>query len=84
MLPNSLVERLNYVTEKEKLHLDTNTIQSLCQKSECDIRSCLSTLQFLKLKRYTSKDAIFAQVGIKDKSKGIFTVWGDIFTLPPE
>lgn len=79
-----MTERLNYVIRKENLHLDSNTVQSLCQKSECDIRSCLSTLQFLKMKRYTSKDAIFAQIGNKDKSKSIFAVWGDIFTLPLE
>ncbi len=78
------MERLNDVSNRENLHLDSSTIQTLCQKSECDIRSCLSTLQFLKMRRYTSKDAIFAQVGIKDKSKGIFAVWGDIFSLPPE
>ncbi|CAL8094492.1 unnamed protein product [Orchesella dallaii] len=79
-----LIDRLNEVSDREKLFLDSKTLQNLCHKSECDIRSCLSTLQFLKRKRCSPQDALFAQVGMKDKSKGIFAVWNDIFTLPEE
>ncbi|ODN05414.1 Chromosome transmission fidelity protein 18 [Orchesella cincta] len=79
-----LIDRLNEVSDREKLFLDSKTLQNLCHKSECDIRSCLSTLQFLKRKRCSPQDALFAQVGMKDKSKGIFAVWNDIFNLPEE
>ncbi len=79
---DSLAERLREISSREHLHLDNGTIQSLCEKSECDIRSCLSTLQFLKKKKCTPKDALFSLVGMKDKSKGLFPVWSDIFTVP--
>jgi len=78
----SLAERLQHISIKENLDLDNGTIASLVDKSESDIRSCLSTLQFLKKKKCTSKDELFTQIGMKDKSKGIFAVWQDIFTVP--
>jgi hypothetical protein len=38
-------------------------------------------MQFLKKKNCTPKDALFSQIGMKDKSKGVFAVWSDIFSI---
>lgn len=78
----ALAERLEEICSRESLGLDTTTILSLCDKSDCDIRSCLSTLQFLKTKKVSPKDALYSLVGMKDKTKGLFPVWSDIFTIP--
>lgn len=78
----SLVERIQEISFRENLNLDNTTMHALAEKSECDIRSCLSSMQFLKRRKTTSKDALLAQLGGKDKNKGIFSVWTDIFTMP--
>ena len=62
--------------------LDNNSLHTLAQKTECDIRSCLSTMQFLKRKNARSKSDYLAQLGKNDKTKSIFSVWEDIFFVP--
>jgi len=78
----SLIDRINEISLNEKLDLDSYTTRMICEKSECDIRSCLSTLQFMKKRKCRPNDAMFAQIGVKDSKKGIFTVWGEIFLIP--
>ena len=57
---------------------------ALCEKSQNDIRSCLSTLQFFKSRglKLTSYDVHKTFVGNKDTQKSHFTVWQDIFQIP--
>jgi hypothetical protein len=76
------VERIEGISLKEGLKLDSGSLHKLAEKTECDIRSCLSTMQFLKGKSGTARSDFLSHLGNKDKSKGIFTVWEDIFFLP--
>ena len=52
----------------------------LCELTECDVRSCLNTLQFLARKGRPIKvaDLTGLHVGQKDISKGAFTIWQDL------
>nr|XP_053632708.1 chromosome transmission fidelity protein 18 homolog isoform X2 [Cherax quadricarinatus] len=57
---------------------------ALCDKTENDIRSCLSVLQFV---RSTKKDLRLndidsTAVGQKDYQRSLFNVWRDIFSIP--
>jgi len=45
---NRLANRLREITKKEELKTDLTALLALCKKTENDIRSCLSTLQFFK------------------------------------
>ncbi|CAL5413737.1 unnamed protein product [Camellia sinensis] len=49
--------------------------------TECDIRSCLNTLQFLHKKKETLNmlEISSQMVGRKDTSKSVFDVWKEIF-----
>ncbi|CAG7731465.1 unnamed protein product [Allacma fusca] len=84
ILPSALVERLKEVSLREDLSMDSVTLHKLAEKTDCDIRSCLSSMQFLK--SYNSSGGIsndiFNQIAKKDKNKGIFAVWDEIFKLP--
>ncbi|CAL1280858.1 unnamed protein product [Larinioides sclopetarius] len=53
----------------------------LCEKTCNDIRSCLSTLQFLHRckKELKISDLEGLQIGQKDMQKSLFAVWQDVF-----
>ena len=74
------------VSLKEDLTLDAVTLHRLAEKTDCDIRSCLSSMQFLKNYKGSASGSdsqdIFNQLARKDKNKGIFAVWNEIFNLP--
>ena len=74
------------VSLKEDLSLDTVILHKLAEKTDCDIRSCLSSMQFMKSYKGRNADTesqdLFQQIAKKDKNKGIFAVWNDIFNLP--
>eukprot|EP00891_Asterochloris_glomerata_P002587 jgi/Astpho2/2587/Aster-04292 len=55
-------------------------LQALCLKTECDVRACLNTLQFLarRLRPITTADIHRLQVGQKDVSKGAFAIWQEL------
>ena len=55
----------------------------LCEQTECDVRSCLNTLQFLARKGRPIKVADLAglSIGQKDISKGAFTIWQDLLQI---
>ena len=55
----------------------------LCEQTECDVRSCLNTLQFLARKGRPIKVADLAglSIGQKDISKGAFTIWQDLVQI---
>ena len=52
----------------------------LCEQTECDVRSCLNTLQFLARKGRPIKvaDLNGLSIGQKDISKGAFSIWQDL------
>lgn len=76
-----LVHRLQAVCATEGLRAEKSTLRMLAEKTDCDIRSCLNTLQFLA-KRQTMvrhSDLEGLSVGQKDMTKGAFHVWGELF-----
>ncbi|XP_038981046.1 chromosome transmission fidelity protein 18 homolog [Phoenix dactylifera] len=77
---NRVVNRLKYICKKEGFRTSTIALSALAEYTECDIRSCLNTLQFLNKK----KEALnFLEVGSqvigqKDMSRSVFDVWKEI------
>jgi len=81
---NRLATRLKEITNREKFKTDLTTLLALCKKTDNDIRSCLSTLQFCKKKGkiLSSDDISKMSVGMKDSQKSMFSVWAEIFSVP--
>ena len=79
-----LASRLKEITASEKLQADLTALLALCKKSENDIRSCLSTLQFLKKqsKYLKSSDVSKINLGTKDSQKSSLKVLDEIFFIP--
>ncbi|KAJ1669746.1 hypothetical protein EV182_008619, partial [Spiromyces aspiralis] len=46
--PSQLVPKLQQICDAEGLEADTWSLMALAELSECDIRSCINTLQFLR------------------------------------
>ncbi len=59
-------------------------LMALCSKADNDIRSCLNTLQFIHSQgKGLSLGLVHSlSVGQKDKNKGFFAIWQEIFKLP--
>ncbi|XP_052731273.1 uncharacterized protein LOC108326633 isoform X2 [Vigna angularis] len=78
---NRAVSRLTYICKKEGMKASAIALTALAEYTECDIRSCLNTLQFLsKKKEALNVFDIGAQVvGQKDTSKNVFDIWKEIF-----
>ncbi|PIA36193.1 hypothetical protein AQUCO_03400244v1 [Aquilegia coerulea] len=76
-----VVSRLNYICNKEGFRTSSISLTALAEYTECDIRSCLNTLQFLnKKKEKLNLLEIGSQVvGRKDVSRSAFDVWKEIF-----
>lgn len=79
-----LAHRLLEISKKQQLKADLTVLMALCDKTENDIRSCLSVLQFV---RSTKKDLRLndidsTAVGQKDYQRSLFNVWRDIFSIP--
>ena len=83
-LRRRLCERLLDISRRERLMTDSSALTALCAKTEDDIRSCLSTLQFFKSrgKELRLSDVNSASVGQKDSQKSLFAVWKEIFEIP--
>ena len=83
-IPERLAERLKEITKRQKMKTDLTALLSLCKKTDNDIRSCLSTLQFFnrKGKVLRSTDIDKVNVGVKDTHKSIFSVWEAVFNIP--
>ena len=56
---------------------------TLAEQTECDVRSCLHTLQFLSRRQRTVRPADIdaARVGQKDITKNAFAAWQELFWL---
>jgi len=79
-----LAGRLQTVCGREKLKTDLTALLALCQKTDNDIRSCLSTLQFFRKSKgvLRAADVARASVGTKDSHRSLYSVWQDIFSIP--
>ncbi|XP_072043772.1 chromosome transmission fidelity protein 18 homolog [Amphiura filiformis] len=85
-LSSRLASRLQQIAKNNALRADMTSLMALCSKADNDIRSCLNTLQFLHSQgtQLTLRLVHSLSVGQKDKHKGLFTVWQDIFQLPKQ
>ena len=76
-----LAQRLQTICSREGLHCEKSTLRCLGDRSDCDVRTCLNTLQFLARKGHTSikaADIESMKIGQKDVTKGAFTVWNEL------
>lgn len=75
-----LVERLQFICKREKLKAEKSTLRALIEKTECDIRSCLNTMQFIgkKQKMLRLNDISSVGSGQKDITIGAFRLWKDL------
>ncbi|KAL9930080.1 chromosome transmission fidelity protein 18 homolog isoform 1-T3 [Glossina fuscipes fuscipes] len=78
-----LAERLAQVANYEHLKTDLNTLIGLAEKSGCDVRCCISTMQFFSIqkKSFTLHDVLSNNLGQKDRHQGLFEVWKSIFKI---
>ncbi|KAJ8979267.1 hypothetical protein NQ317_012737 [Molorchus minor] len=78
-----LSERLMEIARRQQIKTDLGAMLALAEKSNNDIRSCLSVLHFFKVqnKPVTLFDVHRASIGQKDMQKGLFSVWNDIFQI---
>ncbi|KAL5702496.1 hypothetical protein ACHQM5_027709 [Ranunculus cassubicifolius] len=76
-----VVNRLKYICNKEQFRATSISLTALAEYTECDIRSCLNTLQFLNKKNeQLNMLEIGSQiVGRKDVSRSAFDIWKEIF-----
>jgi len=83
-LPTRLAGRLKEITATEQLKTDLSALLALCKKTDNDIRSCLSTLQFFRKrgKQLRAVDLASTSLGTKDSQRSLFSVWDDIFCIP--
>ena len=79
-----MADRLREITAVEKLKTDLSALLALCKKTDNDIRSCLSTLQFFRRrgKQLRASDVASVAVGAKDANRSLFSVWENVFTIP--
>ncbi|KAG8096656.1 hypothetical protein GUJ93_ZPchr0013g37500 [Zizania palustris] len=75
-----VVNRLKYICKKERFKTSPIALSALAEYTECDIRSCLNTLQFLNKKREALNISGFDSqvIGRKDISKSILDVWKQV------
>ncbi|XP_022900126.2 chromosome transmission fidelity protein 18 homolog [Onthophagus taurus] len=80
---NRLAERLNEISRHQGIKTDLGALLALAEKTENDIRACLSILHFFKVqnKPVTLSDVWKMNIGQKDMQKGLFAVWQDIFQI---
>ncbi|KAK7290458.1 hypothetical protein RIF29_04899 [Crotalaria pallida] len=76
-----VVSRLKYICNKEGMNANAIALTALAEYTECDIRSCLNTLQFLSKKKETLNafDVGSQVVGQKDMLKNVIDIWKEIF-----
>lgn len=77
---NRVVTRLKYICNLEGYKINARALTALAEHTECDIRSCLNTLQFLKRKKepLNMLDIASQVVGRKDMTSSAFDIWGEV------
>lgn len=80
----ALVFRLKTVCNKEGLKADDHTLNKLVQMADGDIRACLNTLQFARMRseELTYEALLTMPIGNKDVAKGALDLWKQVFILP--
>lgn len=78
-----LAERLLHIASKERVRSDLTALLALAEKTNGDIRSCLSMIQFFACskKALTLLDVMKSNIGQKDQHKSLFNVWASIFQV---
>ena len=79
-----LAERLLEICKYENIKVDIRVLLALAEKTNNDIRSCLSVLQFFKSHNKSSitlADVHAANVGQKDMQRSLFATWQEILQL---
>ncbi|KAK9160494.1 hypothetical protein Syun_006835 [Stephania yunnanensis] len=78
-----VVSRLKYICNKEGFRASSIALTALAEYTECDIRSCLNTLQFLNKKREAINVLEISSqvVGQKDISRSVLDVWKEVFQM---
>lgn len=76
-----LAQRLMDICRAEGIKTDLGAMLALCEKTNNDIRTCLSTIYCLKNEQIRTSTIRNTNVGNKDMQKGLFTVWQDIFQI---
>jgi chromosome transmission fidelity protein 18 len=80
----SLVFRLKAICNKEGLQVDDHTLNELAKMAGGDVRACLNTLQFARMRsEVLTHEALLAMpIGNKDHANGALNLWVQIFILP--
>jgi len=78
-----LAQRLLEIARKQNLRTDMGALIALADKSNNDIRSCLSVLHFFKSQKKDIRvvDVQKSSIGQKDVQKGLFAVWQEVFQI---
>ncbi|XP_018496429.1 chromosome transmission fidelity protein 18 homolog [Galendromus occidentalis] len=81
-----LSARLQNILRRERMKYDSAALQALAEKTGNDIRSCLSTLQFLHSRKgaVSMTDVTATNVGNKDTQQTLGNVLHGIFSKPRE
>jgi len=71
------------VCAAEGLRAEKSTLRMLAERAECDVRSCMNTLQFLAKRQrlVRHRDVTGLGMGQKDMTKGAFQVWGELLQI---
>jgi len=76
-----LAQRLQMVCSTEGLACEKSTLRMLADKSDCDMRTCLNTLQFISRRgqrAIRAYDIEAIKIGQKDVTKGAFSMWNEL------
>ncbi|XP_044739790.1 chromosome transmission fidelity protein 18 homolog [Chrysoperla carnea] len=78
-----LSERLMQIARLQNVKTDVGALLALCEKTQNDIRACLSVLHFFKSQNKPVKltDVYKSNIGQKDTQKTLFNVWEEIFQI---
>ncbi|XP_034234267.1 chromosome transmission fidelity protein 18 homolog isoform X2 [Thrips palmi] len=78
-----LASRLMTISRKQGIKTDLGAMLALCEKSQNDIRSCLSLLHYFKSQNRSVRlsDIHQSNVGQKDIQRGLFSVWQEVFQI---
>lgn len=81
---NRLCTRLLEVMRRERMKGEQTAVAALCEKAGNDVRSCLSTLQFIhgRKKQLTLTDVNTVNVGQKDMQQGLMSLLHEVFQKP--
>lgn len=80
---SKLADRLYVIAQKEGIKTDLGTLLVVAEKTNCDVRSCISMMQFFGATRkpMTLHEVLKSTIGQKDQYKGLFQIWSAIFHI---